>query len=329
MRINRPGLAGLLALAFVFVLTASVDTLAQNPAQTVPNGQSLKIQGIVLKRNADSFRVKDTSNVETVVVLTPATVVRTHRKGVFGGGKPYAATYILRGLRLQVEGVGNADGQLVANLVKFDEQDLRTAQALQSTLDPVEALAKSNEERLTASEANQQKLAGQIEENTALANDARAKANQAQATADEAKKSATIANNRINGLDEYDPVRTWTIYFRPRSAVLLLAERQKIDAGVGWVRSQQNTKGWFVEIVGFADTTGNTAYNRGLSERRANAVIGYLVSKHNMPLTRLLQPFGYGESKPVAENTTAAGRAKNRRVEIHVLVNKGIAGSTD
>jgi outer membrane protein OmpA-like peptidoglycan-associated protein len=82
-----------------------------------------------------------------------------------------------------------------------------------------------------------------------------------------------------------------------------------------------------VEIVGFADTTGNTERNRSLSERRANAVIGYLVMKHNMPLQRLIQPFGYGDSKPVAANNTAAGRAQNRRVEIKILVNKGIAGT--
>jgi OOP family OmpA-OmpF porin len=325
MRINRPRLAGLLGLAFVFVLTAGVGTLAQNPAQMVPNGQALKIQGIVIDRKPDWFRVRDINNVETVVVLTPSTQVRTHRKGVFGGGKPYAATYILRGLRLQVEGVGNADGQLVANLVKFDEQDLRTAQALQQT----DEMTRENQRRIAAEEENAKKLAGQIAENQALTAQAQASADAAQARADEAKRAADRANNRINGLNDYDPVRSWTIYFRPGSAVLSLAEKQKIDAGVGWVRSQQNTNGWFVSIVGFADTSGNTAYNRGLSERRANAVIGYLVAKHNMPLTRLIQPFGYGESKPVADNSTAAGRAKNRRVEIQILANKGIAGTND
>src|SRR5258705_12634091 len=50
----------------------------------------------------------------------------------------------------------------------------------------------------------------------------------------------------------------------------------------------------------FADTSGNTATNRSLSERGANGVIGYLVTKHNLPLQRLVQPFCYGESKPVA-----------------------------
>jgi len=284
MRISRSRLAGLLAVTF-FLLTASVGALAQNPAQMVPNGQKLKIQGIVIDRNADLFRVRDTSNV------------------------------------------GNSDGQLVAKTVKFDEQDLRTAQALQQT----DEMTRENAARIAAEEKARkeeaQKLAGQIAENQALTAQAQASADAANARAAEAQKAADRANNRINGLGNYDQIRNWTIYFRPGSAVLSLAEKQKIDMGVVWVRAQPNTDAWFVSITGFADTRGNTAYNRSLSERRANAVIGYLVAKHNLPLTRLIQPFGYGESKPVADNTTAEGRAKNRRVEIKILQNKGISGT--
>ena len=317
MRSNRQRVAGLMALAFVFVLTASVGALAQNQAQKVPDGKSMKIQGIVSKRSADSFTVRDINKVETVVALTPTTVVRTHKKAVFRGGKSYGVSYILRGLRLQVEGVGNADGQLVARTVKFDEDDLRTAQALEQT----DEMARENQARITAEEENAKKLADQIAENTELAN-------QAQARADAAMKSATLANNRINGLDDFDPVKTITVLFATGSSVLGPKGKAEIDREAAWVKTQ-NTKGWVVAVVGFADTSGNTAANRSLSERRANAVIGYLVTKHNLPLQRLVQPFGYGDSKPVAENTTAAGRAKNRRVEIRVLVNKGIAGTTE
>jgi len=82
-----------------------------------------------------------------------------------------------------------------------------------------------------------------------------------------------------------------------------------------------------VEVVGYADSTGNTNFNHSLSERRANNVINYLVTKYNLPLRRIVQPFGYGSQKPVATNTTGEGRALNRRVEIRVLVSKGQTAS--
>jgi OOP family OmpA-OmpF porin len=67
-------------------------------------------------------------------------------------------------------------------------------------------------------------------------------------------------------------------------------------------------------VVGHTDSVGSEAYNQGLSERRAQAVADYLASKgvaRGNITTR-----GMGESQPVADNGTAAGRAKNRRVEI-------------
>lgn len=289
--------------------------------QPIPNGQQLKIIGIVLKRDADSFVMRDQTSVERVVVLTPQTSVKTHKKGVFRGGKEYGVSYILRGLRLEVSGSANEQGQLIANDIRFDEDDLRTAQALEARVDPVETLAKENQARIAATEEETKRLAREAEENAAATRKAREKA-------EEALKSATIANNRINGLDDFDPVRTITVLFAPGSASLGPNGRAQIDSGAAWTKTQ-NTKGWVVAVVGFADTTGQTEANRRLSERRANAVIGYLVTKHNLPLQRLVQPFGYGDQKPVAENTTSAGRSKNRRVEIRLLVNKGIANTSD
>jgi outer membrane protein OmpA-like peptidoglycan-associated protein len=285
---------------------------ATSRAQAVAYGQEVKIPGIVTKRNADSFTLRDQTGVERVVALTPQTSVKTYKKGVFRGGKAYGVSYILRGLRLEVSGTGNAEGQLVAEKIKFDEDDLRTAQALEVRVDPLERLAESNKERVAAAER-------EIEENKAATQ-------KAQATADEALKSATIANNRINGLDDYDPVRTIAVLFAAGRYALGPKGRAEIDAAASWVKTQ-NTKGWVVAVVGFADTTGNNEANRKLSERRANTVIGYLVTKHNLPLQRLVQPFGYGESNPVADNITAQGREKNRRVEIRLLVNKGIANT--
>jgi outer membrane protein OmpA-like peptidoglycan-associated protein len=173
-------------------------------------------------------------------------------------------------------------------------------------------------------------MAGQIAENTALANDARARADRAQAVADQAFKDAALANNRINGLDDYETIRTIPVLFKVNSSVLNAAAKQTIDEAAAWAKGEKakgNTNGWLVEVVGFADTSGKTARNAALSERRAKAVIQYLVGVHGLDLRRLVQPFGFGESKPIADNKTAAGRAKNRRVEIRILQNKGIANT--
>jgi outer membrane protein OmpA-like peptidoglycan-associated protein len=215
--------------------------------------------------------------------------------------------------------------------VRFDERDLRAAQALEQT----DKLAAENAERLVAAEAEARRAAdearrmqGQIAENTALANEARAKAEAAQATADAAFKDAALANNRINGLDDYETLRMTPVLFKVNSSVLNATAKQTIDEVAAWAKAEKakgNANGWLVQVVGFADTTGKTAKNRALSERRANAVIQYLVLKHGLDLRRLVQPFGYGENNPVANNKTAVGRAKNRRVEIKVLQNKGIA----
>ena len=118
--------------------------------------------------------------------------------------------------------------------------------------------------------------------------------------------------------------------FAVNSSVINKTGRQTIDEAAAWAKEEKakgNANGWLVEVVGFADKTGNTAKNRALSERRSKAVIQYLVGVHGLDLRRLVQPFGFGESKPVADNKTAAGRAKNRRVEIRILQNKGIANT--
>jgi outer membrane protein OmpA-like peptidoglycan-associated protein len=332
---NRKSITVLVALAFVITLMNAVAASAQNATNThpvtVPQGEKRKIQGVVSIRNGDAFKVRGVDGGETTVFLTPSTKVSSH--GI--SKKAYPVTYIMKGLRLQSQGRGDAEGNLVADWVRFDEQDLRSAQSLEQT----DALALENQRRVEAAEqaareaAEQARImAGQISENTALANDARARADAAQATADRAFKDAALANNRINGLDEYDIVKTVPVLFKVNSSVLDATAKAIIDETAVWAKAEKangNANGWLVQVVGFADTTGKTARNRALSEKRANAVIQYLVLVHGLDLRRLVQPFGYGENKPAADNKTAKGRAKNRRVQIIVLQNRGINMKAD
>jgi outer membrane protein OmpA-like peptidoglycan-associated protein len=326
---NKKSIPVLAALALLTTLMTAMGSSAQSaasarPAQ-VPQGQKQKIQGVVSIRSGDSFKVRDPAGNETTVLLTSGTDVTSHSRGL-KGKKDYPVTYIMRGLRLQAQGTGDADGNLVAEWVRFDEQDLRSAQALEQT----DELAQENLAKIKEAEENARRMATQIQENTALANDARARADAAQATADQAFKDAALANNRINGLDDYETIRTIPVLFKVNSNIINAPAKQAIDEAATWAKGEKargNANGWLVEVVGFADKTGNTARNRALSERRAKAVIQYLVGVHGLDLRRLVQPFGFGESKPVADNKTAAGRAKNRRVEIRILQNKGIANT--
>ncbi len=332
MRISSNAMWRPMVVAF-FLVSASAGTAfatgswATNPKQpvvrTVPQEEVKKFKGVVTKREPDSFTMQETTGgPQTTVLLTPTTEVKSHKRGVFRGSKEYAASYILRGLRLEVDGKRNADGAIVAEKIRFDEQDLRTAQSLKATLDPAEAELNA---KLKQQQEDQERLAGQIAETESLAQSARENAAKAQAAADKAQNTADYANNRINGLDDFDPIRTITVYFKTGSAVLGPQAKAEIDKAAAWVKTQ-NTKGWVMAVIGYADTKGSSQRNIDLSERRANAVIYYIITKYKMPLNRLVQPFGYGQLEPIAENTTKTGRAKNRRVEIRLMVNKGIAG---
>jgi outer membrane protein OmpA-like peptidoglycan-associated protein len=301
----------------------------QTTGMKIPDGEKVKKhRGIVSKRSGEMFLMGDTiDSPQTVVIVTPETKVKSHKKGLFRGSRKYEQNDILRGLRLEVDGVGNAQGQLVAKDIRFDEQDLRIAQALRSTVDPMENELRS---QLAQQRAQQEKLAGELQETTAVAASARAEAaaaqqsaNEAGAAAKKAQATADYANNRLDGLDDYEPVKTITVYFNTASSNLTREARTTIDEAAEWVRTQDR-KGWVAEVVGYADSRGNTQYNRNLSEQRAKAVIYYMATEHRLPINRLVQPFGYGE----LEDSHSAARAKNRRVEIRLMRNKGIAGAT-
>lgn len=72
-----------------------------------------------------------------------------------------------------------------------------------------------------------------------------------------------------------------------------------------------------IVIIGHTDSTGDASYNQTLSERRAESVAGYLVTRG--VLDRRIQVGGAGETQPIASNATAEGRAMNRRVEMEII----------
>ncbi len=312
-------------LATCLLVFSASPLLAQdttNPAgsRTVTSGQKMKLKGVVTRRDADTFTVRDMNGVDTVVRLNDRTSVKT-KGGFLRGGTNYAQTSILRGLNVEIEGRGNGSGELDAEKIRFNDSDMRVARAVESRAAPLEERASDTENKLSQVEANAQRLSGQMEELQAVSNAARGGAKAAQATADAAVAGVNATNERISALDDYAPQQTAAVTFKSGSAVLLPESKTTLD---DIASKALNAKGYVLEVSGFADSRGSVNLNRQLSQRRADAVIRYLVESHNIPLRRIVTPYGYGEMNPVAENETREGRAQNRRVEIKLLVNKGL-----
>src|ERR671912_696415 len=155
----------------------------------VPSGSKMKFKGVVIRRDADTFVLRDRNRVDYQVLLTDDTSIRTHG-GFFRRGRKYAVTDILSGLIVEVEGRGDQQGQLVADKVRFDESDMRAAITAETRVGPVEE--------------NQKRMAGQMDELYAVAAEARAEVNQ--------------AHERISALDDYDVQESAIVTFRVNSA---------------------------------------------------------------------------------------------------------------
>src|SRR5687767_1589415 len=300
-------------LAVSASLAIAQDTTPAAGARTVVSGEKMKLKGVVVRRDADTFVVRDINGVDTTVRLDDRTSVKT-KGGFLRSGTNYGLTNILRGLNLEVEGRGDSSGNLLAEKVRFNESDLRVARAVDSRAAPLET-------KVSEVEQNAQRLSGQLDELAAVANTAKGGARAAQETADAAVSGVNLTNERISALDDYTPQSVLAVNFRTGSSVLSPDSKTKLDE---IATKAMNAKGYVLEVTGFADATGSVERNRALSQRRADAVIRYLVENHRIPLRRIITPYGFGETNPIAENNTRDGRAQNRRVEVKLLVNKGL-----
>lgn len=275
-------------------------------------GQKYKIKGTVVSQDDSSIIVRDSVGVETRVLTTGASIKT--KGGFFGGGDQVASTQIVRGLFLEAEGRGDGTGALAATKIRMDKGDFRVAQSIETRVGPAEL-------RLTEAEENARRVSGQIDELMAISNAARGGAKAAQETADAAIEGVNATNQRISAMDDYVVQSTATVNFRVNSAFLSPEAKTSLDEVAN---AATTMKGYVIEITGFASADGSAARNKVLSQRRAQAVIDYLVETHNVPLRRIGQSYGFGELQAIADNTTREGREQNRRVEVKLLVSRGL-----
>jgi outer membrane protein OmpA-like peptidoglycan-associated protein len=295
------------------VIISAVSLFAQDAQlRTAVSGQKYKIKGyVVSKENDTTFIVRDTTNVDTRIVVAPNASIKNN---AFFGGDKYPVTSLVRGVTLETEGIGSGDGSVSVNKVRFDKGNLMNAQAMDRIVTPVE-------DRVTASEQNAQRISGQIDELMAISNAAKGGAKAAQDTADAAVAGVNETNKRISSMDDYVVQSTATVNFKVNSSVLSPEAKASLDQVAATAKT---LKGYVIDVTGYASAEGDTKKNKALSQRRALAVKEYLIENHDIDLRRFPESYGFGELKAVADNTTREGREQNRRVEIKLLVNRGL-----
>lgn len=293
------------AFALVTVLAPAGAVSAQTvpqPTTTYPTGRGAKVTGLIVSRAGDLLIVKDdqTQGITWVTlnsgtrVYSPSGFLSLTRKG-----QPRDA--LIPGLIVKVYGNGGADGNLNADRISFHKSAEKVA--AQASAGEVDLNAR---QRMTAdrTQANSDSIA------------------RARIERDSMNQSINAVNTRVTNLDAYDVKDRSTVNFASGSANL--DENAKTTLG-NLVQRNKGLSGFLVEVNGFADATGGSALNQRLSQRRADAVTAYLTEVISVPVRRIPSPRGFGTSRPVATNDTREGRAENRRVEVRVLVNRGLS----
>jgi OmpA-OmpF porin, OOP family len=142
-------------------------------------------------------------------------------------------------------------------------------------------------------------------------------ASDAQTLADTAVHRVDTLQSTVANLDNYRVVTEASVQFAFDRDNLSKDAKAALDQ---LASSVPNTKGYIIALEGGTDSVGDSEYNYGLSQRRANSVIQYLASQHSIPAHKIYV-IGLGKDKPVDSNKTSAGRAKNRRVDVRLMTN--------
>ncbi len=314
------------------ILISAFATLGAE-TQQVPLGRKVETEGVIMRRSGDEFLLRTHAGNEYQVRLGPFTEIKEKKKNPFRGADQYGLEELVPGLNLRVEGRGAPDGALLADQVRFTRDERKVAQTIASRVKPVEEQLSSTRQELASTRSELQasleqtdakavRLEQEVEELDEAFRLARQEAGAARQVAEAARSEAGAAHRRIDSLDEYREVERVGVTFAFNSHALSDEARRQLDEVAA---RASGIPGSLIEVAGFASADGDAEYNKQLSNRRAEAVVDYLVTEAGIPLRRIVRPWGFGENQPVADNATLEGRRRNRRVEVRVLQSQGLA----
>ena len=293
MQRNRKAIVSSL-LVFCVPVLISTFAAAQNGAKTV------LADGIIKSKTGETLIVTDPEKQTTTTVLF-TNDTKVHEMKIFSQ-KDVTTDMLIPGLKISVEGTSDEQGRLVAKRIDFGTHDLETAQMIQAGLHPTAERVAANQQQTEQNKELTEQNRQQIEQNS---------------------KDTAANTNRLSEFGEFEVKGGATVNFPVNSYKISAEDKEALTKLASDVANQ---KGYIIEVRGYADNRGTATMNEKLSEDRAQAVAAFLVEDCNVPMRHVITPAAMGETHAVASNETAAGRAENRRVEVKVLVNKGVAG---
>lgn len=145
---------------------------------------------------------------------------------------------------------------------------------------------------------------------------------QSAATA-EVRAMTEALRSRFGDIDEYNIKATTNVMFASGKSALTPLGKADLCAAAA---QAQGIKNAVMLVVGYADSTGSEDANQKISEARAARVVNHLQQACGWKPYRMLAPTGMATADPLADNSTPAGRAQNRRVSVNVMVSKAVDG---
>jgi len=307
----------------VACLFAGMSLLVTAESHSIENGKKAEIKGVIVSRSGDLVKIQQTKSGEVELVKLGDNTVVERERGLhsFFRHADMDVTALVPGLTIEAEGLGNAEGQLEATKIKFNPDVFAVEIAEEQQIQANEAAA--GHAQTTAEQGVANATAAQDS-----ANQAQNTASEAQSTADQGVASATFAgaaavavNQRVSDLGDYVTVAEVQVFFPTDGSALDDDGKAALDE---LASATSGAQGYLIEVAGYTSNTGTEEHNQKLSEDRAETVVHYLIEKDSIPMRRVVVPAGFGMTHPEADNTDKLGRALNRRVEVKVLVNRGL-----
>jgi len=211
--------------------------------------------------------------------------------------------------------VRNTAAPIQAKVDQVGEQTNRNTSGLEDSRKEIKAVDERAESGISAAKERAMTAENKAGEAMNKANEGVAAAADARARADKNTAELASLRNVVSNIDDYKLAGETTVNFDFNKDKLNDSAKEALNK---LAADKANLKRFVIAVEGYTDKTGTADYNAALSQRRANAVVNYLVTQHNIPLYRIYM-VGLGSQKLADEGKTREARSKNRRVEVKIF----------